>query len=54
MKVNNEKAIDGNYELKINVDEQHVNMTSWKLTCDRDDEYEGQEIIAARTLKAKV
>ena len=54
MKVNNEKAIEGNYELKINVDEQHVDMKSLKITCDIDDEYEGQEIIAARTLKAKV
>ena len=36
MKVNNEKAIQVNNELKINV-EQHVDMKHLKEKCDIDD-----------------
>ena len=52
-KVNSEKAIEVNNELIINVDEQHINMKHLKETCDIEDEDEGQQIIAARTLKKK-
>ena len=42
MKVNNEKAIEVNSKLKINVDEQHVDMKHLKDKCEIDDEDEGQ------------
>ena len=45
MKVNNEKAIEENSELKINVNEQNVDMKHLK----EKYEDEVQQIIAART-----
>ena len=49
MKVNKEKAIEVNSKLKINVDEQHVDMKHLKDKCEIDDEDEGQQITAPRT-----
>ena len=49
MKVNNEKAIEVNSDLKINGDEQHVDMKHLKEKCEIDDEDEVQQITAART-----
>ena len=42
MKVNNENAIEVKNKLKINVDEQHVDMKNLKEKCDIDDEDELQ------------
>ena len=46
MKVNNEKDIEVNKELKLNVDEQQDDLIHLKEQCDI---YEVQEITAART-----
>ena len=40
--MNNEKAIEVNSELKINVDEQHVDMKQLKEKCEIDDKDELQ------------
>ena len=40
MKVNNENAIEVNRDLKINVDEQHVDLKHLKEKCDIDYEDE--------------
>ena len=42
MKVNNENAIEVKNKLKINVDEQHVDMKHLKEKCDIDVEDELQ------------
>ena len=47
MKVNNEKAIDVNNELKLNVDEQQDDIKHLAEQCDIDDEDDIQEITAA-------
>ena len=47
MKVNNEKAIEANNDLKINVDKQHVDMKHLKEKCEIDDEDKVQQITAA-------
>ena len=53
MKVNNEKVIEVNKELKLNVDEQQDDIKLLKEQCDIDDEDEVQEITAARTSMKK-
>ena len=40
--VNNEKAIEVNSDLKINIHEQHVDMKYLKEKCEIDDEDEVQ------------
>ena len=49
MKVNNEKAIEVNNELKLNVDEQQDDLIYLKEQCDIDYMDEVNEITAART-----
>ena len=49
MKVNYEKAIEVNDELKLNVYEEQDDINHLKEQCDIDDEDEFQEITAART-----
>ena len=49
MKVNYEKAIEVNNELKLNVDKQQDDVKDLKEQCDIDDEDEVQEIKAAST-----
>ena len=49
MKVIYERAIEVNYEIKVNVDEQHNDIKHVKEQCDIGDEDEVQEITAART-----
>ena len=44
-----EKVIEMNIELKVNVDEQHNDITHLKEQCDIGEEDEVQEITAART-----
>ena len=53
MKVNYEKAIEVNNELKLNVDEQHDDIKHMIEQCDIDDEDEVQAITAARTTMKK-
>ena len=49
MKVNYEKAIEVNNELKLNVDKQQDDIKHLKEKCDIEDEDEVQEITGART-----
>ena len=49
MKVNYEKPIEVNNELKLNVDEQQGNIKHFNKKCYTDEEDEAQEITAATT-----
>ena len=49
MKVNYEKAIEVNTELKLNVDRQQDDIKHLNEQCDIDDEDKVQEITAAST-----
>ena len=49
MKVNYDKAIQVNNELKVNVDDQQVNMKHLKEQCDIDDEDKVQRTTVAST-----
>ena len=49
MKVNYEKAIEVNIELKLNVEKHPDDIKPLKEQCDIDDEDEVQEITAAST-----
>ena len=51
MKVNYEKAIQVNNELKINVDEQHVDMKHFKEKCDKDDEEKNRPVCVTCNTK---
>ena len=48
-KVNIEKAIEVKNKLKINVDEQHIDMKHLKEKCDIDGEDKLQQSTASRT-----
>ena len=53
MKVNYEKAIEVNNDLKLNMDELQEYIKHLKEQCDIYDENEVQEITAAKTLMKK-
>ena len=49
MEVNYDKAIPVNNELKVNVDDQQVDMKHLKEQCDVDDEENVQKTTVGRT-----
>ena len=48
MKVGNEKALEVNSDIKINVDEQQEDIKHLKEQCNMNDDNEVQEITGAR------